>query len=36
MGEPGDTVTLHGETYDKGTYVGMIKHKINTIVDGLK
>jgi manganese/zinc/iron transport system substrate-binding protein len=36
MGELGDTVTLHGETYDKGTYVGMIKHNVNTIVDGLK
>lgn len=36
MGEPGDTVTLHGETYDKGTYIGMIKHNVNTIVDGLK
>jgi len=36
MGEPGDTVTLHGETYDKGSYVGMIKHNVNTIVDGLK
>lgn len=36
MGEPGDTTTLHGETYDKGRYTGMIKHNINTIVDGLK
>jgi len=36
MGEPGDIVTLHGETYDKGTYIGMIKHNVNTIVDGLK
>ncbi len=36
MGEPGDEVELHGETYDKGTYVGMIKHNVNTIVDGLK
>ena len=36
MGEPGDTVSLHGETYDKGTYIGMIKHNVNTIVDGLK
>ena len=35
MGELGDTVTLHGETYDKGTYTGMMKHNINTIVDGL-
>ncbi|MCP5538154.1 MAG: zinc ABC transporter substrate-binding protein [Akkermansiaceae bacterium] len=36
MGEPGDKVTLHGETYDKGSYIGMIKHNVNTIVDGLK
>lgn len=36
MGEPGDKVTLHGETYDKGTYIGMIKHNVNTIVDGLR
>lgn len=36
MGEPGDVVELHGETYDKGTFVGMIKHNVNTIVDGLK
>jgi manganese/zinc/iron transport system substrate-binding protein len=36
MGKPGDTVTLHGESYDKGTYIGMIKHNVNTLVDGLK
>lgn len=36
MGEPGDVVELHGETYDKGTFVGMIKHNVNAIVDGLK
>ena len=36
MGELGDTVKLHGETYDKGTYIGMMKHNVNTIVDGLK
>ncbi|MGB1937074.1 MAG: metal ABC transporter solute-binding protein, Zn/Mn family [Akkermansiaceae bacterium] len=36
MGQPGDLVTLHGETYDRGTYIGMIKHNVNTIVDGLK
>jgi len=36
MGEAGDTVTLHGESYDRGTYIGMIKHNVNTIVDGLK
>ena len=36
MGDPGDTVELHGETYDKGSYIGMIKHNVNTVVDGLK
>ena len=36
MGEPGDVVELHGESYDRGTYVGMQKHNINTVVDGLK
>ncbi|MFC5049461.1 metal ABC transporter solute-binding protein, Zn/Mn family [Rubritalea spongiae] len=36
MGEPGDVVELHGESYDRGTYIGMQKHNINTIVDGLK
>ena len=36
MGVPGDLVKLHGEEYDKGTYVGMVKHNVNSIVDGLK
>lgn len=36
MGNPGDKVELHGEIYDKGTYIGMIKHNVNSIVDGLK
>ncbi len=36
MGEPGDVVQLHGERYDKGTYIGMMKHNVNTLVDGLK
>jgi manganese/zinc/iron transport system substrate-binding protein len=36
MGEVGDVVTVHGETYDKGTYIGMVKHNVNSIVDGLK
>ena len=36
MGIPGDVVDLHGESYDKGTYIGMMKHNVNTIVDGLK
>jgi manganese/zinc/iron transport system substrate-binding protein len=35
-GMPGQMVTRHGETYDLGTYTGMMKHNINTIVDALK
>jgi manganese/zinc/iron transport system substrate-binding protein len=33
---PGITDTVDGETYDMGTYTGMIKHNVNTIVNGLK
>jgi manganese/zinc/iron transport system substrate-binding protein len=36
MGTPGATETVAGETYDKGTYVGMLKHNINTVVEALK
>ena len=36
MGTPGEVVTLHGESYDKGSYLGMVKHNVNSIVDGLK
>lgn len=36
MGRPGDRVEVAGESYDRGTYVGMIKHNVNTIVGGLK
>ena len=36
MGKPGDVVTVNGESYDRGTYTGMIKHNINVIVEGLK
>lgn len=35
-GMPGQMETRHGETYDLGTYAGMMKHNINTIVDALK
>ena len=35
-GPSGEMKELHGETYDVGTYTGMIKHNINTIVDALK
>ena len=34
--ESGDQVELNGEKYDRGTYIGMIKHNVNTIVEGLK
>lgn len=36
LGAPGTKVTTHGETYDEGTYIGMLKHNINTAVDALK
>ena len=36
MGEPGDVVEFGGEQYDRGTYLGMIKHNVNAIVEGLK
>ena len=36
LGAPGTKVTAHGETYDEGTYIGMLKHNINTAVDALK
>jgi manganese/zinc/iron transport system substrate-binding protein len=36
MGVPGEIETAGGESYDIGTYVGMIKHNMNTLVMGLK
>lgn len=36
LGKPGDVVTVDGESYDRGTYTGMIKHNINAIVKGLQ
>jgi len=36
LGTPGDMETIDGETYDTGTYVGMVKHNVNAIVKGLK
>lgn len=36
MGTPGEMEEIGGEKYDKGTYAGMVKHNINTIVEGLK
>jgi manganese/zinc/iron transport system substrate-binding protein len=36
MGTPGTLHTVAGETYDEGTFVGMLKHNINTVVEALK
>ena len=36
MGQPGVMETVAGETYDVGTYIGMLKHNINSIVEALK
>ena len=36
MGEPGEMGTAGGEEYDLGTYTGMIKHNVNTVVEALK
>jgi manganese/zinc/iron transport system substrate-binding protein len=36
LGTVGKTETAAGETYDVGTVIGMLKHNINTIVEGLK
>ncbi len=36
MGTPGDMGSANGDSYDKGTYVGMIKHNMNSVVEALK
>jgi manganese/zinc/iron transport system substrate-binding protein len=36
LGTPGDMDTVDGVTYDKGTYTGMIRHNVNSIVKGLR
>ena len=36
LGAPGKMESLGGQTYDVGTYVGMIKHNMNTAVEALK
>lgn len=36
MGTPGEMHTQNGESYDVGTYAGMVKHNINTVVEALK
>jgi manganese/zinc/iron transport system substrate-binding protein len=35
-GSLGEMHTGGGETYDVGTYIGMIKHNVNTVVEALK
>ena len=35
-GKVGDIHEAYGEKYDVGTFVGMLKHNINTVVDALK
>jgi len=36
LGESGDMGEVNGESYDKGTYIGMMKHNVNAVVEGLK
>ncbi|MEM1295739.1 MAG: zinc ABC transporter substrate-binding protein [Verrucomicrobiota bacterium] len=36
LGPAGEEKTVDGQTYDVGTYVGMLKHNINTIVEALQ
>ena len=36
MGEPGQMELVDGESYDVGTFEGMFKHNINSIVEALK
>lgn len=36
LGEPGKMHTVAGESYDEGTYAGMLKHNILTAVEALK
>jgi manganese/zinc/iron transport system substrate-binding protein len=35
-GAPGEMHKGGGESYDVGTYIGMIKHNVNTVVEALK
>lgn len=36
LGKAGDVRVAGGERYDVGTYVGMLKHNVNTVVDALR
>jgi manganese/zinc/iron transport system substrate-binding protein len=35
-GKRGEMETVNGESYDLGSYIGMMKHNVNAIVEGLK
>lgn len=36
LGEPGDVVVINGIPSDRGTYLGMMRHNIHSVVEGLK
>ena len=36
LGKPGDVRTVGDESYDVGTYTGMLRHNVNTVVESLK
>jgi len=36
LGEPGDVVVIDGIPSDRGTYLGMMRHNIHSVVEGLK
>lgn len=36
LGPAGEEKTVDGQTYDVGTYTGMLKHNVNTIVEALQ
>lgn len=36
LGEPGDVVKIDGVASDRGTYLGMMRHNIHSVVEGLK
>ncbi|MEM0895319.1 MAG: zinc ABC transporter substrate-binding protein [Verrucomicrobiota bacterium] len=36
LGQGGQMEEMNGESYDVGTYIGMIKHNVNAVVEALK
>lgn len=36
LGRPGDIRKIGADSYDVGTYIGMLKHNVNTVVEALK